>query len=403
MPGPKNAALSENQCVDQVKVLHIGKYFPPYAGGMETYLRDLMVAQQRQGLQPSALVHQSQPSLKSSNEIYQIADAKLPITRAAVWARLVFTPISPGFPWLLNRLLREKQPDFLHLHMPNVSVFWALILPRARKLPWVVQWQSDVLASEHSTGLTLFYRLYRPLERMVLKKAGAIIASSPPYLASSEPLSPYRAKCHVIPLGITPPGNDIHSAKDTTNRQNSALQILAIGRLTYYKGFETLLQAVAEVPEVCLTLVGTGELAAALHKLATTLGINDRVRLLGHIPDERLEQEWARCDCLCLPSIERTEAYGLVLLEAMARGIAAIASDVPGSGMGWIVENDQTGVKVTPHNATALAHAIRHLDADRDKLAALGEHGRKRFEQMFHADKSAGGIARLYSKLSDSI
>jgi glycosyltransferase involved in cell wall biosynthesis len=385
-----------------MKVLHIGKYFPPYAGGMETYLRDLMVAQQRQGIESSALVHRSDLSLTSTDEMYQAGEQKLPVTRAAVWARLLFTPISPTFPWLLNRLIKDKNPNVLHLHMPNVSVFWALALPRARKIPWVIQWHSDVVPSEYSTGLSLFYRLYRPFERMVLKQAAAIIASSPPYLASSEPLKDFRSKCHVIPLGIEPPAVIGQPLATNLRPLKAGLQVLAIGRLTYYKGFDTLLRAVAEAPEVHLRLVGSGELGSDLRSLTAKLGIEDRVTLLGHIPDAELEQEWASCDCLCLPSVERTEAYGLVLLEAMARGIATIASDVQGSGMGWIVEDDKTGLKVAPQSSQALASAMHQLGKDRDKLRVLGEHGSSRFRQHFHIDRSADGIAGLYNKLFDS-
>ena len=185
-----------------LKVLHVGKYFPPYAGGMETYLRDLMAVQVKQGMVSTALVHKSEISLRSSNENYPAAEHELPVTRAAVWLRLLFTPISPTFPLLLNRLIKQNTPEILHLHMPNVSVFWALLLPRARQIPWVVQWQSDVLASRHSLGLRLFYTLYRPFERMVLRRSKVIITSSPPYLESSEPLADFRQKCRVVPLGL---------------------------------------------------------------------------------------------------------------------------------------------------------------------------------------------------------
>ena len=112
-----------------MKILHVGKYFPPYAGGMETYLRDLMAAQARQGLDTAALVHQSDIGFNSQHERYQAGEQQLSVTRAAVWARFLFTPISLTFPWLLNRLIQQKKPDILHLHMPNVSVFWALLLP----------------------------------------------------------------------------------------------------------------------------------------------------------------------------------------------------------------------------------------------------------------------------------
>ena len=162
-----------------MRVLHIGKYFPPYVGGMETYLRDLMTEQSREGIVSSALVHRSELSLTSRNETYESAGELLSVTRAAVWARMLFTPISPIFPLLMHRMIRREQPEILHLHMPNPSVFWALLLPSAKSLPWVVQWHSDVLASKHSLGLRIFYKLYRPLERAVPYRIGR--CADPPH------------------------------------------------------------------------------------------------------------------------------------------------------------------------------------------------------------------------------
>ena len=141
------------------KVLHIGKYFPPHAGGMETYLYDLMHALAKLDITPSALVHQSKTSLTSVEESVSANGSALRVVRAATWCRLLFTPISPGFPWVLYRVIRRDQPDVLHLHLPNPSAFWALALPSARRLPWVIHWQSDVLTDKSHWLLRLAYRV----------------------------------------------------------------------------------------------------------------------------------------------------------------------------------------------------------------------------------------------------
>jgi glycosyltransferase involved in cell wall biosynthesis len=385
-----------------LKVLHIGKYFPPYSGGMETYLRDVMASLSRLEVEGAALVHQSEIGLKSCEEDFVTEGRCLPVTRAAVWMRLLFTPVSPTFPWLLHRLIKRQKPDILHIHMPNVSAFWALILPSARRIPWVIQWHADVLASKHSHGLRLFYTFYRPLERAMLKRAKKIIASSPPYLDSSPPLQDFRDKCSVIPLGLDPINLSSLPLPDKSprpgSRENSAsLQVLAIGRLTYYKGFDYLLRSVAKLDGVHVHLVGTGDREIALKTLVKDLGANDKVTFHGYLPAEELAQQFAACDCLCLPSIERTEAFGLVLLEAMYFGKATIVSDVPGSGMGWIVESGVTGLKTSPENIDELTTALRLLRENRDKIALLGRNGRRKFDQKFHIDQTTPDIVRLYS------
>ena len=379
-----------------MRILHLGKYFPPYAGGMETYLRDLMAAQARQGLEPAALVHRSSISLHSEEELYPAGEERLPVTRAAVWARFLFTPLSPTFPWLLRRHIQQHKPDILHIHMPNVSAFWALCLPAARGIPWVIHWQADVLASRHNLGLRVFYLLYRPFERAILRRSKAIIATSPPYLESSISLQSFRDKCHVIPLGLDPtslPGTTLTQPDQTAD---TPLRVLAIGRLTYYKGLEYLIRAAAQVDQVELHLVGSGDLEAELRSLAQGLKLGTRITFHGHLPNEQLAAQISACDCLCLPSIERTEAFGVVLLEAMAGSRATIISDVPGSGMGWVVDNHITGLHVTPADPGALAAAMTNLQRDRDNIKKMGANGRQKFDRLFHIDKSAEGVAGLY-------
>jgi glycosyltransferase involved in cell wall biosynthesis len=382
-----------------LKILHIGKYFPPYAGGMENYLRDLMAAQARQGLTTAALVHQSDIGFTSQQESYSSGEQQLPITRAPVWGRLLFTPISPAFPWLLNRLIKQQKPDILHLHMPNVSVFWALFLPRARKIPWVVQWQSDVLASEYSLGLRLFYAIYRPFEKAVLRRSAAIIASSPPYLESSTPLQAFRSKCHVIPLGLDAANLPETESPTPSKTANAPLRVLAIGRLTYYKGFEYLIRAAAGCNNVDIHLVGKGDQEAKLKALTRDLNLQNHITFHGHLPDEQLAQQFSACDCLCLPSIERTEAFGMVLLEAMYHGKAAIVANVAGSGMGWVVDDDITGLHVGPQDAGAIANSIHQLQQNRDKIRALGLNGRRKFDKQFQIEHAAHRTSNLYRSI----
>jgi glycosyltransferase involved in cell wall biosynthesis len=405
-----------------LKILHIGKYFSPFSGGLENYMRDAMVALGRRGVESAALVHRHSLSVKTSDDTFNAGRHSFQVVRAAMWARLSFAPISPTFAWHMKRLIKTFKPDILHLHLPNASAFWALLLPSARRIPWVVHWHADVITSDQGWLMKLLYILYRPFERALLKRAQAIVATSLPYRDSSEPLQPWINKCHVVPLGvdaerfavggISEAGRDEQTRKDRSQQswpllqdgiephdEASPLQVLAVGRLTYYKGFRYLIEAAANSLNIHINLVGKGDQARELKALATSLNVQDRVTFHGVLTDADLAQKMIQADCICLPSIERTEAFGMVLLEAMYFGKATVISDVSGSGMGWIVDADITGLKVAPADAGALATAFERLNANRDELATMGRRGKKKFNDQFEINHAINRLIEVYQQM----
>ena len=390
------------------KVLHIGKYFPPHVGGMETYLHDLLLTLATLNIRPSALVHQSQTSLTSVEESFSANGSALTIVRAATWCQLLFTPISPGFPWVLHQLIKRDQPDVLHLHLPNPSAFWALALPSARRLPWVAHWQSDVLTVESHWLLRLAYRVYSPIESALLKKVDKIVVSSPPYLATSQPLNKVANKCVVIPLGINDLfGNQRHNdsavvrAREGKTSANTAgnLNVLAIGRMAHYKGFDILLRAIAQTEGITLDLVGHGELTQSLERLKDSLNLSARVRFHGLLDDNAKDTLLTRCDCLCLPSTDRTESFGMVLLEAMSAAKPCVVSDVEGSGMSWLVEDGETGLVTPANDVDGLAKALCQLRDEPNLAIRLGSKGRQKFLTALTIEASAEAIRDLYHQL----
>ena len=390
------------------RVLHIGKYFPPHVGGMESYLRDLMCALAKLGVQTSALVHQSQSGVSASEERFSADRVEFSVSRAATWGRLLFTPLSPGFPWLLDRLIKRDQPDVLHLHLPNPSAFWALILPSARRLPWVIHWQSDVLTNRSHWLLKLAYLIYAPFESALLKRAHSIVATSPPYLATSKALIKFATKCSVIPLGIEDrfggrardnESLDADAAPAPGTSPVTPLKVLAIGRMTHYKGFDVLLRAIAQTEGVTLDLVGDGDQAASLRQLADCLDLSHRVRFHGLLDDDARDTLLARCDCLCLPSNDRTESFGIVLLEAMSASKPCVVSDIAGSGMSWLVEDGKTGLVAPTNHVEGLAAALCQLRDDPGFAARMGKNGREKFLKALTIEASALAIRDLYENL----
>lgn len=376
-----------------MRVLHLGKFFPPYPGGMERHLADLATAQAAAGLEVAALVHAT-PHDRSRRR-WQERDVLL--DAVPCHGQLVFAPLSPGWPGHLRRLLREFRPELLHVHAPNPSAFWLLASPAARRLPWLVHWHADIPHDSGRLGLRLGYPVYRRFEHALSARATRIVATSAPYLAASRALRPWRDKCRVIPLGI---GAAPAPAARAPDWPAPGLRLLAVGRLSYYKGFEVLLEALAQCPQASLLLVGEGELDAPLRAQAARLGLAGRVRFAGRLDDASLEAAYRACDLFCLPSIDRAEAFGIVLLEAMRAGKAVVASDIPGSGVGSVVQAGRSGELVPPRDATALARVLLRLAGEPALLAAYGAAGRARWEQEYRIAAVTQQWLALYRELA---
>ena len=372
-----------------MRILHVGKYFPPVRGGMESFLADLVDAQQRAGDDVAVLVHRDRRE--------EIAGDPAWLKRAPVRMKLIFAPISPAFPFWLARAIREHRPDVLHIHMPNVSPLWALLLPAARRIPWVVHWHSDTEPSKHKLSLRLAYPHYAIFERALLEHAQAIVVTSRQYLESSKPLAPWREKCHVVPLGLDPRRlPEITEAQTQDLWRGPGLRILAVGRLAYYKGFETLLRAVIAEEGMQLNLVGAGEERRNLERILEEAARPSRIRLLGEVDDAKLAKLFASCEVFALPSRERTEAFGVVLLEAMRYAKPLVVGDIPGSGVQWVARNGQNAMLVEPENVAAWREALRALAAHPAQRALLGRLGFERYRREFDIDAVARDIRTVY-------
>jgi rhamnosyl/mannosyltransferase len=178
--------------------------------------------------------------------------------------------------------------------------------------------------------------------------------------------------------------------------------VLAIGRLTYYKGHEVLLRAISELPDAQALIVGTGEREPRLRQLIGELGLGDRGRLVGACSDAEVAALLTTCDLLCLPSLERTEAFGLVLLEAMHFAKPVVVSAIPGSGAGWVVEQAENGCLVPPGDPQVLAEALKRLAAEPKERARLGRNGQEALSRRFGIGPVAEAITDVYTGVLDS-
>lgn len=372
-----------------LRILHLGKYYPPAKGGIERFLADLVTAQRAAGDEVSVLVHQHDTAAREDPPW---------LTRCPVWLRLIFAPISPGYANALARAIERSQPALLVLHMPNLSVFWALLVRRARRLPWIVHWHADVEPSRHRLGLRLAYPFYRVFERAVLERADAIIVTSQAYLDASVPLGPWRRKCHVIPLGV-----DASRLPDPATVQSPGegmwqpgmLRVLFVGRLTYYKGLETLVAAAAGAPDAEVLIAGDGEERGRLERAIRLAGVGNRVRLLGEVDDGTLPALLASCHVFALPSKERTEAFGVALLEAMRYARPLIVSRLAGSGVLEVARDGDNAILIPHDDVDAWRRALALAASSPNRLRALGERGAARFAREYDVRVVAARIRRI--------
>ena len=392
---------SSNFQASGMRILHIGKYYPPYSGGMENFLQDILKALKMEGVDVAALVHHHLPGPSSREEAEGVD-----VFRASSLGQVLYTPVSLSFPLVLKQALLSFRPHLLHLHFPNPSAFWTLAFREARRLPWVIQWQSDVTPSAIDRRLRPAYQCYRPLEQRTLKRAGKILVASEPYLRHSAPLKQWTSKCAVIPLGVDPErlprpgGPGLRQAERSW--KSGCLRVLAVGRLTYYKGFDVLVRAVGLIQGVAVQIVGDGVLRPHLQEEIRKRGLENRVFLRGGLSNEALQSLLATCDVLCLPSLERAEAFGVVLLEAMRYGKALVASDIPGSGTGWVVREGACGLLATPGDEKSLAECLAKLAAEPFQCRVLGEKGRENFLKKFQIRSVACRIKKVYEDVLNS-
>lgn len=381
-----------------MRILHIGKHFAPSHGGIETFLFDVCQQSHALGIDQGVLVHAADQTSKDDG--LQAFPFLSFLDRVPTWGSIAYAPISPSFGWRLHRAIRDFKPDVLHLHLPNPSAFWALGLPAARSLPWAVHWHADAASDDYEAKVRFLYPPYRVFEQALLRQAAAIIATSPPYLASSDALKPWQEKCHVIPLGLDTKRLQLSQPFDETQwwRQMPALRILAVGRLTAYKGFDVLIEAAAKT-QAEVIIVGEGSERDRLQAMIEALALSERVRLVGAMDDQTRNGLLQSCDLVCLPSLNRAEAFGISVLEAMAAGKPAVVSNIEGSGLPWLVKQGQTGWHVPVGDAVALAECLDSLDRERDSLVRAGQQAAERHQDTFSLAVVTRQIIQLQRKV----
>jgi len=302
------------------------------------------------------------------------------------YRRPFLRPAAMGFQLLgmlaaLRRLRREGwRPDVVHAHVYQAAPP-ALVLGRLSR--------AKVAITEHYTGFQrgLVTGYDRVLAKLSLEHADVVAPVSEELAGHLRELAP-SARIEVVP-NVVDVGAFTPPAAGEPGRR-----LLNVAALAEKKGHRHLLEALAGVPDATLDVVGAGELRDDLARLAEQLGVTERVRFLGERSKDEVSRLMRAADLFVLPSL--AENLPVVLIEAQASGLPAVATDV--GGVSELVDA-AAGVLVPPADASALAAAIgatldRLSDFDSADLA-------RRAHERYGYDAICARWTAIYARLLD--
>ena len=368
-----------------MKILQLGKFYP-VGGGVEKVMYDLLTGLDGDAVQCDMLcAYDGEGRLE-----LQVSDHnRLFCTKTLV--KKYATMISPEMVTTLRRIAADY--DIIHVHHPDPMAALALRLSGYRGKV-VLHWHSDIVKQKK------LLNLYMPLQRWLINRADLIVGTTPVYIASSAHLTNVQEKCTYLPIGIDPIQPDREQVEAFRRRYNGKKIVFSLGRLVHYKGYKYLVDAASRLDDSYVVLIGgSGALRGELQEQIDTMGLAERVKLLGRVPDEDLPTYYGACDVYCLSSVQKTEAFAIVQVEAMSCGKPVVSCDIEGSGVPWVNADGVSGLVVNPEDGEALAGAIRKICEDRTTYYTLSGGARGRYAELFKKQQMISRCLELYRQV----
>jgi glycosyltransferase involved in cell wall biosynthesis len=288
------------------------------------------------------------------------------------------TPSSPaGFivaAWRHGRRLCQQHGiDLITSQSPFSDGLVAWLLRSWSEAKWLAQLHTSTFDNRYWLSESRANRLRAGLGKFLLRRAdGVRVVSETAARWLREGLHVPQDRLFVIPVGT-----GLVSLASAPQRHASGANIVFVGRLVPQKGIATLLRGFRRVErqstEATLVVVGDGPSRQSLQKLASTLGLGDRVRFVGWVPHERLCSFYSQADIVVVPSLY--EPYGRVIAEAMSFGCPVVATDTEGARD--LIRDGETGFIVPIEDAGALADKILHLLANPRVAREIGRAARQ--------------------------
>lgn len=373
-----------------LSILHYYRtYFPDPPGGLQEAIRQIALATSAEGVANTifTLSPQPQPALLLRPEAR--------VVRSRSWMAPASCDMG-GVASFKTFAQLTREVDVLH-HLfpwPFADVLQAVTRPDK---PVVLTYISDVVRQRWLGAA------YAPLMWRTLRQARVIVANSPAYARTSPVLShpDIRDKVRIIPLGIEESSYPKAGDEAIFNRLDIKVDepyFLFIGVLRYYKGVHFLVQA-AKALGVKVVIAGSGPQGVSLQALTATEHV-DNVVFAGQVSDAEKVALLKRCRALVLPSHLRSEAYGMVMVEASMYGRPLISCEI-GTGTSYINAHEETGFVIEPESPEALSLAMNTLLNDDALSAQMGEAARNRYDKIFSGPALGRAYADLFREIAD--
>lgn len=370
-----------------MRILQLGKAYPPVnLGGVESTIQLINEGLHKEKIKCDVL---------GVNYKFESVEEKLhfgTIYRSSLIIKLFSTLLSVSLIFKLNKI--KNNYDVIHIHHPDPMSAVALWFSNSSNKV-VLHWHSDILKQKYL--LKLFY----PIQIWLLNRADVIIATSLNYAEGSTTLIPFKNKIKIVPIGIDSSKLSIDplKVKQILERYKNFKIILSIGRMSYYKGYEYLIDSVGLLKEDCKILIlGGGKLAEKL-KDRIPNGHHGKIEFLGNLNDLERNCYLAACDIFVLSSIYKTEAFAIAQVEAMYFSKPVISTEIPGSGVHWVNLNNISGLTVPIKDSKSLAIAINRILDDSNLYTRLAKGASNRYLTEFTQDLMIRRLIRLYKDL----
>jgi Glycosyltransferase len=378
-----------------MKLLIALTYYRPYTSGLTIYVERLAKAMVQRGHTVTVLTSQYDPSLPQR----EVMDG-VRVVRAPVLARINKGVIMPTFGWLANALALEH--DAMNLHLPQFDVPGLALRGRLLRQPVVLTYHCDVklapglLNRTANTAVNIANHIGANL-------ATAIVTYTQDYADHSPYLSRYKSKVRIIPPPVEIPKasqEEIASFAQRWNIQGPVIGMVA--RLAAEKGVEVLLNALPKVlqayPNARVMFAGPyqnvlGEEAYALRLAPLLEKFKDHWTFLGNLSQKELAAFYPNCSVTVLPSLNSTEAFGLVQIESMLCGTPSIASALP--GVRQPVHQTGMGEVVAIGDSDSLASSIIRVIRNREQYIRPAEE----IAQLFNTERTAIAYEELFAEL----